>query len=620
MPLVDRSLVIRSDFDAAHWHAVAKSELPDPPGATNGSSRRFHVSPRLAQLLTAAGPAPLAASIYITLAFFAVLYLVLRPGYWINDDLKMIWNLVGYPGSFRSIPFLVHSNVLLGLALEPLYGLQTTTNWAMILFAAINVCSVCALVYVFLVGQLSASYKLLGVVVVLVGLAAPTLNLTFTFSAALASLSGICLLLAGAIRNTSHWRWKVGGGIFLIVMGALTRIEMLGLVLAFVVPGAAFILSRVDRWKLLVALASATLLVGASYALDKLYVRSFADWHTFYAYDQVREELHDAHRLSNLHNQIRRVGWSPNDQEMFARWFFPDGSIYSFEHVKFLVQNTPGTSQDPTGTLIGYLGTLRAPQIAPYLIFMLAIWLWEQADRGASARLATLTFPWLAAIGANLVLAWAYKDPAYVLVSTLAGSVVCSLVLLELRTGARPGDAKPEIRAAPQALLRRGIFICLFVFAAGVLIAQVLETSRMNVAKQTSYEGILDDLSMLQATGRIGADALIVSPAHGLPYDWSYPFRLTLPPIAYFDTGWSTFSPTYDRVLQQFGIASLPEALLHDDRLYLMTESSFTPYLAKYYQEHEKTAVRVETLYAMPNRPGLAGYDRIYLYRLVGSP
>ncbi len=179
------------------------------------------MAPRLARLLTAARPVPFTASIYITLAFFAVLYLGLRPGYWINDDLKMIWNLVGYPGSFRSIPFLVHSNVLLGLALEPLYGLQTTTNWAMILFAAINVCSVWALIYIFLAGELSTNRKLLGVVAVLVGLAAPTLNLTFTFSAAVASLSGTCLLLAGTIRNASRWRCKVGGGILLIVLGAL---------------------------------------------------------------------------------------------------------------------------------------------------------------------------------------------------------------------------------------------------------------------------------------------------------------------------------------------------------------------------------------------------------------
>ncbi len=344
---------------------------------------------------------------------------------------------------------------------------------------------------------------------------------------------------------------------------------MLGLVLAFVLPGAALILRRVDRSRLLGALAAATLLVGSSYAVDKLYVRSFPDWHAFYAYDQVREQLHDAHRLSNLHNQIRRVGWSPNDQEMFAHWFFPDASIYSFEHIKFLVQNTPGTSQDPTGTLMDYLGTLRAPQIAPYLIFMLAIWLLEQTDAGSAAQSVTLTLPWFAAIGANLVLAWAYKDPTYVLVSTVGGSVVCSLVLLELSLAAQPGAMKPRSGAAPNARLWRWISMGLFVCGAGWLSAQVLQTSRINVAKQAAYEGILDNLRKLQATGRIEADALIVSPAHGLPYDWSYPFRLSLPPVAYFDTGWLTFSPTYDRIMQQFGIGSLPDALLRDDRLYL---------------------------------------------------
>ena len=364
----------------------------------------------------------------------------------------------------------------------------------------------------------------------------------------------------------------------------------------------------------------ASLLVAASYATDKLYVRSFPEWHAFYAYDQVRENLHDAHRLVNLHNQIRHVGWSRNDQELFAHWFFPDARIYSFDHLKYLVQNTAGTSQDLAGTVRSFAESVALPRNVVYLLFMLAIGIWAVWGSGGPARTWTSFLPCLAALTANLILVWAYKDPAYVLISTLAGSAACTVVLLGLRaddlaegTGSAP-DSRRGTRFA------RAGSICLVALCAAFLAGQTLDTSRTNAAKQAAYEAILRDLSALQESGKIVGDALIVSPAHGLPYEWSYPFITSRPPVAYFDTGWMTFSPTYERLLGAYGVPSLPEALYQDSRLYLMEESSFTGFLSMYYQEHDNTSVEFLPVYAMPNQPRLDGYDGIYLYKIVASP
>jgi hypothetical protein len=107
-----------------------------------------------------------------------------------------------------------------------------------------------------------------------------------------------------------------------------------------------------------------------------------------------------------------------------------------------------------------------------------------------------------------------------------------------------------------------------------------------------------------------------VSPAHGLPYEWSYPFTLDRPSPAYLDTGWLTFSPTYYKILAHFGIASLPLALLQRDDIYLMAEESLTVFIARYYREHFSLDVDFREIYAMPNPRHRPGYDDIRIYSL----
>ena len=533
----------------------------------------------------------------------------------------MIWNIVGYPAISQPIPFLVHSNVILGFLLAALYGAQIEPNWAMMLMAAVNACSICALIYIVLQSRLSMGAKWIGCTVILAGLGTATLNLTFTFTAALSSLSGLSLILLGARRGADHWMRNLVAGVALVLAGALIRLEMLGLVLAIVLPGAALSADALLGRRCLIALGAAGALVAGAYLADKLYVRSFPQWNAFYAYDQVREDLHDAHRLVNLHNQIRHIGWTPNDQELFAHWFFPDADTYSFEHIKYLVQNTSGTSQDLGGTVTSFLETLVVFPNVAYLILMAAIAAWTIGDSGGFAKNWTILMPWLAAFAANLLLIWAYKDPAYVSASTLAGSAAWSVSLLAVRTDRIPtgvGSAPPP-RSGYRRLALAG---SLFLIALGtfLLLGEALQVSRSNVAKQAAYATILSDISRLQATGAMEADALIVSPAHGLPYEWSYPFTTSLPAVSYFDTGWITFSPTYDRILQDFGVTSLPEALYQDSRLYLMAESSFTGFLRTYYQEHGQTSVQFVPVYRMPNPLGLADYDDIWLYKIVAAP
>ncbi len=558
---------------------------------------------------------PWTLSLVLTLGFFAINLGLLHPGYAINDDLKIISILAGYPGN-NPAPFPVFSNVLLGLMLVPLYSLHTAVNWEIWLFSVMNFLSVWALLHILLSGSMPTRHKLFGASFILACAAYFALNITFTSAAALACLTGICLILDATRSTARHQNIHFVGGIALILLGSLVRIEMLALVLPLTVPALVFIYRSLNIKNLVIAVGITGLVVASGYVFDRLYVRAHPNWHAYYVYNKTAQMLQDAHRLENLHRQIRRIGWSGNDQELFARSFFPDAGTYSLDHIRYLVEHVPGTSQNPAYSARAFITRLGSLRIIPFLLTMASIWLWSQV--GPFPKRSGVAFIALVVIflAENLGLVWAYKDPDYVLLSSLASTMIVGVLISNwLSTNdPAPSPAFENIRLA--RIVNYG-FLLITALAVGLLLSQYILTSNSNVKKQTAYRQFSEDLKRLQQSGKIAQDALIVSPAHGLPIDWSNPLILEFPSFAYFDTGWITFSPSYEGVLQKFGIQSLPDAFYQKDNIYLMTKSAFTVFLSHYYQEHENVTVEFRTIYAMPNTYDVAVYNDVRLYKVV---
>lgn len=553
----------------------------------------------------------------ITCLHLAVCLLLLRPGYWINDDLKIIWSVAGYPGQGVANPFMIYSNVLLGIVLAPLYGTTATLNWYVCLLTVANALSIWSILYLILSRPGRIDYRILGTVVVLACTAILVLNITYTSSAALAVFAGIGLMVDASDARTSTWKWTALGGIVLVVWGGLMRLQVLLIVLAIVFPATLFRRRSLNWRRLLQNSLLAGLLVASNYAFDRLYVHMHPDWNAYYAYNSVRQKLHDAHRLNNLHGQIRRVGWSQNDQELFARWFYPDAARYSLEHISYLVSRTPGMSQDPTGTIVAFARQNLPSEPGVYALIMMAIAAWAFSRPFVRRVTWSMLVTWLAAFVINVLLSFMYKNPDYVVTSTLAGSLVFSLILPGVGAPAGEVTSGQQSKVIQRQRLAQTGSAILLGAASCVILVRLLAASATNEIKQTAYTRILADLNLLRAEGTIASDSLIVSPAHGLPYEWSYPFELTRPSPSFLDTGWITFSPEYERVLREYRIDSLPDALLQRDDVYLMTDSNLTIYLARYYQEHRGIDVRFQILYVVPDLPQLPGYDRIRLFRVL---
>lgn len=561
---------------------------------------------------------PRLAALCAAILFFLLHLVIFRPGYAapLNDDLKMIWIVAGYPGG-KPFPFLVYSNVLLGSALMPLYALPTDINWEILFFVLLNFLSVWALLYVVLSQPLPASHRFVAAAIVLACDSYFLLNLTYSTIAGVAAIAGASLALETLRRVRRFCATMLTCGLALILMGSLIRIGMLPLVLSVASPALLLIYRLFDLRKLAASLAIAGVLVGGFYAADRLYLRSNPDWRAYITYNTTRQRLHDTHLLENLHSEIRWVGWSKNDQELFARWFLADAKVYSLGHLKYLVDHVPGYSLDPRSVAAEFGASLIGISSLPYVLMLLAIWLWALAHgqlRRAALPLAALLPVFLID---NLYLAWAWKIADHIVLSSLAATAIFSVLVLGWIYSEAPASPVPS--PAPLRRAARYASLLLLVSAVGLVLYQAVVSSDLHAKEQAGYRNILSDLRSLQEEGKLPPDALIVAVTHGIPLEWSDPFTMEFPSVKYLDMGWFTWAPAYDRVLEQYGIQSLPDALYQKENVYLLTRPSFTDFLARYYQEHEGRSVSFQSFYVMPNEYNLGGYDDVRLYRVSSA-
>jgi hypothetical protein len=163
----------------------------------------------------------------------------------------------------------------------------------------------------------------------------------------------------------------------------------------------------------------------------------------------------------------------------------------------------------------------------------------------------------------------------------------------------------------------RGLILSVIAVLLAIVLIQSVSSSRDNLNRQVAYRQILADIGQLQADGRLAPDAIIISPSHGIPWEWSDPLRLELPGIPFLDTGWITFSPSYEGALKRYDLNPLPQALLEKANVYVMTKQIFQGYLARYYEEHLHITVTFKTIYTIPSAYRAVEYQDTQLYKVI---
>ena len=561
---------------------------------------------------------PWAGSLLTAITFFLLSLSFFRPRYGTNDDIDMVSIAAGYLGG-KSFPFLVYSNVLLGLALNSLYSLHTNVNWEIWLFLFINFLSVWALIYIILSSSKNAQHRLIGTLIVLICDSYFILNITFTNIAAFASLAGICLILAGvqSLPAMKNGLLLSVYGIGLVLIASLIRVETILLIFMITLPVVILLHKSFNQRNLIATFVIAGILIIGCYVFDRSYLRSSPDWYSYDTYNNVRSSIFDTPRIQNLETQMRSVGWSANDTALFASWFYPNKSIYSLEHLQYLVDHIPNTSQSKTKTTELFFDSLFGSSLlASYVLIMLSIWLWMLLrDKFFGAIIFSLLVVMFVTFAMNIYLAWAFHDPEHVLVPSLAAGIIISFLILDWHNPSRSTLTSRSINDTGFSRLGYISLLLSLILVTGLTLAQSIIATRTNINTQEGYQKVLLDLRNLQSDGQIPKNALIVSTVSGIPLEWANPMWLEFPDIQILQMGTLTFSPPYEQVLHKFGIQSLIEALYQKDYVFILARNPETILIARYIKQHNNITVAIHQVYEIDYDFELQKFHNIRLYK-----
>jgi hypothetical protein len=560
---------------------------------------------------------PWLASLFWTIAFFGIFFSLFRIGYAVDDDIALISIVSGYLGGSTS-QFLVHGNVTIGFLMKYLYGLHIGQNWFILFLIQANFLSVWALIGLIFTQRIEAGSKFFGSLAIILCDIYFLVNITYTVVAAFACLAGLGLLISAALSSSQNRKLFLLFGSTLILLGSLIRFEAALMISLIVVPVVLITYRSFHLRTLIFSLFVAGVLVIFGYAFNRIYVGSNPDWDRFYLYTRTRATLHDTPRITNLAGTYQQVGWSSNDLNSFANWFFPDPELYSLQNLRSLVEHTPQERvnlRDALGFLSERLFSLVS---LPYLFLLVAVWLWMGlSEIPAKKILLPAILAGCTTLGMDIYLAVAMKIPNRVLLPSLTATILVGFIYFisfaPNRTGVRlhhPGSGRVPWFGLSSLSLS-------LLLAVGLVLGQTILTSRTNIKRQATYREAVAELNALQEQGVILPDALIVSPAYGLPLAWSDPLTMEFPSIQYLDMGWLTFSPSYEAVLREFDIQSLVRGLYEKENVYVMATPSLMENVRKFILEHEGVEVDANILYEMPAGAAGTAYEQAALYKLV---
>jgi hypothetical protein len=316
---------------------------------------------------------PFRFALLAVLVLLATSVAVLRIAYETNDDVFMTMIVSGKGFCSQPDEHLIFSNILVGRLLKCLYLAWPQFPWyGSYLLLAHYLAQVGVLYCALAIERKTiagdadvapadsplrrslrwriAAYLLYFAVVGLVLLN----NLQFTSTAFLAAQSGIFLLFLSARRRVQEPRAAVLGplcaAVALLVLGGLIRLEGLGMACVVSAPLVVFL-----AWQCwpkvptpsIVAAGVAGLLVLAAANHNRQAYETNSVWSWFYKYNQLRCKFNDYQWTSfapETAHAFAATGWSKNDHDIMARWYFDDKDLYSEANLRSVLTSYPWKS------------------------------------------------------------------------------------------------------------------------------------------------------------------------------------------------------------------------------------------------------------------------------------
>ncbi len=555
-------------------------------------------------------------------------------GFHTNDDYGMS-SLAS--GAFTGHPDgrLVYVNPLVGYPISWLYRLVPSMPWYALSYYVVHCLALAAIADVLVRRRRELGQLVTITTAAVVFAVAPRflLQLSFTTTAFMAALAGVVLTVDICLEP--RWRqhlMRAATAALLITVALSIRQNAALAVLLVSSPLLAVVSFRRPR----VGLSLTGLALGV-WALNRLVVCFILDanYRSFLAYNQLRGGLHGTPRISAealTPNLLSQIGWTSTDRGMFAYFLFDDRSLFGFESLQIITNNTSAVRKPFTRALVVDGILTRYPWLlcafALTLVLVIFTRKWSGLLAGAGGTIAVAAMVWMgmtsripertvlpiwvtlcvvAALSAALSTPRALFIPVWIdrRVERLSAAIVAFVLVISFWTGLiGPGAtswnpiwvtlcvvaALSAALSTPRALvipvwIDRWVGSLSAAVIASVLVVSVW-TGPIGPGATSSHNlfrrGLLaDSLDTIEAEA---GDDIVVAYAGALPTQGIDPLSVTGPYSneRLLGLGWPTFSPMFEERKANAGIDDTLRSILVRDDVVWVANRKVTGYYQRF--------------------------------------
>lgn len=303
-----------------------------------------------------------------TAIFILLLCFLFDPTWETNDDVGMSMVAHGYGLAAIGSPNLIYSNVLWGYLVRLIPEVNGVLGYSI---ATLGVLVLVGTVLIY--GLLKLGFGYIGAVSALVLiLMRPVLFPQFTINAGLLMVGAI--ILWHLYANQNNKRWLIAGCIFAFLSYLIRNHEFM-LILMVALPLLPWQMLRFRSGKIAVLV----LVLGiASSALIDHQAYQGSDWKPFNNLNLVRARFTDFSAATDLKKRpdiLKQYGYSANDIDLMATWFFVDPNIANPTTLNAMLDHV-GLLPNQKNALVGAwegIKTLSHPTLLPLVLAALLL-------------------------------------------------------------------------------------------------------------------------------------------------------------------------------------------------------------------------------------------------------
>jgi len=574
----------------------------------------------------------LLTAVVVNAALFSGVFACLTIGFDSNDDIGMAHIVAGVTTGTPSAE-IVFSNIVIGRILKQLYLLTNRINWYTLYLVGVHFAAMTGLLYAFLRIRTGRAAVFLFVLLFFQFEIALLLSLQFTSTAIIAGIAGLLLVLVGWNEESGRSRFAIGyGGALIVLAGMVRSVRCDALFYAVILMSPLIVYEFCGRkaWTAAIRLArqadarrSALAMLGRPWTALKQtgrggliaafigvavlatvantrHYRADTRWRAFLDYTAARAFIHDLPIVEYSENTryfFNRIGWSRNDWGMFLSWFFSDPEVYSYDHLRTILDRFQGGPWGRSAPAQYLEESLRMIKVFPAMMaanLVLAFLL----CRGGRLRLALIGLcQWLLVEALFAVLSWYAKLPFRVVIPAFFASTVVIFALL-LRVASerrlvlwRP-VAFPDLEWIAAAAT---IAFCpYYAFVSSQIVVYHLRESAANRHDQSVYRRFVRQLR----------DQYVSQDSQAIFFNWrgTFPLHFTPPfddfrdlrPLKMLGLGWNTHSPLFDDAVRRLQLGNLYQATYEKPNIYLISARTDLKLLAVFAWEHYQQRISIK--------------------------